>query len=309
MSNVLLGWDIGGTKCAVVLGEGSVEGGARVLRRDVFATAETVSPEATMERLAQLSETALAAHGLNAGRVLRLGVSCGGPLDSRSGRVLGPPNLPGWDDVPLVAWAEKRLGIPVQIQNDANACALAEWYWGAGRGCDSIIFLTFGTGMGAGLVLDRRLYAGRSDLAGEVGHLRLAEDGPEGFGKRGSFEGFCSGGGISRMLEMRNGAKRTAHEIFTAAAQGDPNAHAVVEECGRRLGQGLSVLMDLLNPERIIIGSIFARQRDVLWPLARAVIERETLPATRACCEVLPAQLGESLGDMAALGVALYERE
>ena len=133
MNNILLGWDVGGTKCAAVLGAGSIEGGVRVLQRDVFPTAETVTPEATMERLARLNEAALKSHGLDAGRVLRLGVSCGGPLDSRSGRVLGPPNLPGWDDVPLVAWAEKRLGIPTQIQNDANACALAEFYWGAGR--------------------------------------------------------------------------------------------------------------------------------------------------------------------------------
>ncbi len=307
MDNLLLGWDIGGTKCAAVLGAGSIRDGVRVLHRDVFATAETSSPEATMERLSQLSENALRSRGLDTGRVLRLGVSCGGPLDSRSGRVLGPPNLPGWDDVPLAAWAGARLGIPAQIQNDANACALAEWYWGAGRGCDSMIFLTFGTGMGAGLVLDGRLYAGRTDLAGEVGHVRLAEDGPEGFGKRGSFEGFCSGGGISRMMDMRTGRARTAHEIFADAAQGDVDARAVVAECGRRLGQGLSILIDVLNPERIVIGGIFMRQRDVLWPIAREVIERETLPAARACCEVVPAGLGESIGDLASLGVALHE--
>ena len=307
MGELILGWDIGGTKCAAVLGTGSIKEGVRVLHRDVFPTAETVTPEATMERLAQLNEAALKARGLDVRRALRLGVSCGGPLDSRSGRVLGPPNLPGWDDVPLVAWAQKRLGIPAQIQNDANACALAEWYWGAGKGCDSIIFLTAGTGMGAGLVLDRRLYAGRSDLAGEVGHLRLADDGPWGFGKNGSFEGFCSGGGIARLSEMRTGVKRTAREVFEDAANGDAGARAVVEESCKRLGQALSLLIDILNPERIVLGSIFVRQRDVIWPIAREVIERETIPAARAVCEVVPAQLGEALGDLAALGVALYE--
>ena len=306
MSNVLLGWDIGGTKCAVVLGTGSIRDGVQILHRDVFQTSETKSPEATLERLAQLSESSLRTFGFNTNQALRLGVSCGGPLNSRSGRVLGPPNLPGWDDVPLVAWAEKRLGIPTQIQNDANACALAEWYWGAGRGFESIIFLTFGTGMGAGLVLDGRLYAGQSDLAGEVGHLRLAEDGPEGFGKRGSFEGFCSGGGISRMSEMLTGVKRSAHDVFIDAERGDVGAGAVVEECARRLGQGLSVLIDLLNPQRIIIGSIFVRQRDALWKIAHEVIKQETIPEAMRCCEVVPAQLGESLGDMASLGVALY---
>ena len=308
MSNILLGWDIGGTKCAAILGVGSIQEGVRVLRRDAFPTAETVTPEATMERLAQFSEAALRAHGLNAGRVLRLGVSCGGPLDSKSGRVLGPPNLPGWDDVPLTAWAEKRLGVPAQIQNDANACALAEWWWGAGRGCDSIIFLTAGTGMGAGLVLDGRLYAGRTDLAGEVGHIRLGDEGPWGFGKNGSFEGFCSGGGIARLSEMRTGKTRTAREVFEDAAKGDVGAAAVVEESCKRLGQALAILIDVLNPERIILGSIFVRQRDVIWPIAREVVEREALPGAVRCCEVVPAQLGESLGDLAALGVALYER-
>ncbi|MCL1887388.1 MAG: ROK family protein [Kiritimatiellaeota bacterium] len=307
MGNVLLGWDIGGTKCAAVLGTGSIQEGVRVLRRDVFPTAETVTPEATMERLAQLNEAALAARGLDTGRVSRLGVSCGGPLNSRTGRVLGPPNLPGWDDVPLTTWAEKRLGIPAAIQNDANACALAEFWWGAGKGCESIIFLTAGTGMGAGLVLDGRLYAGRSDLAGEVGHIRLADDGPWGFGKNGSFEGFCSGGGIGRLSEMRTGVKRTAREVFEDAAKGDAGARAVVEESSRRLGQALSIFIDVLNPDRIVLGSIFVRQRDVIWPIAREVITREALPDAVACCEVVSAQLGEALGDLAAMGVALYE--
>ena len=163
--------------------------------------------------------------------------------------------------------------------------------------------------MGAGLVLDRRLYAGRTDLAGEVGHIRLADDGPWGFGKCGSFEGFCSGGGIARLSEMRTGVKRTAREVFNDAANGDAGARAVVEESCKRLGQALSIFIDILNPDRIILGSIFVRQRDVIWPIAREVIEREALPGAVCCCEVVPAQLGEALGDLASLGVALYERE
>src|SRR5690606_32139356 len=128
-----------------------------------------------------------------------IGISCGGPLDSRSGRILGPPNLPGWDDVPIVEQIRDRYGVPVALQNDANACASAAGKYAARRGCRHIVFLTFGTGMGAGLILDGRLYSGTNDLAGEVGHLRLAERGPVGFGKAGSFEGFCSGGGIARL--------------------------------------------------------------------------------------------------------------
>ena len=101
--------------------------------------------------------------------------------------------------MPIVEELEKALGCRAFLQNDANACALAEWRYGAGKGSRNMLFLTFGTGMGAGLILDGRLYEGTSDLGGEVGHIRLAEDGPEGYGKRGSFEGFCSGGGIARL--------------------------------------------------------------------------------------------------------------
>jgi glucokinase len=128
-----------------------------------------------------------------------IGVSCGGPLDSRNGLILSPPHLPGWDGVPITKFLADRRGVPCFLENDANACALAEWYWGAGRAYRNLVFLTFGTGLGAGLILDGRLYRGTCNLAGEVGHIRLAEDGPKGYGKHGSWEGFCSGGGISRM--------------------------------------------------------------------------------------------------------------
>ena len=113
-----------------------------------------------------------------------------------------PPNLPDWDNVPLVEMTEKRLGIKTILQNDANACAVAEWKFGAGRGTRNMVFLTFGTGMGAGLILDGRLYSGTNDMAGEVGHIRLAPKGPLGYGKKGSFEGFCSGGGIADLAKQ-----------------------------------------------------------------------------------------------------------
>src|SRR5690606_15592063 len=132
-----------------------------------------------------------------------IGISCGGPLDSRRGVILSPPNLPGWDRIPVVEVFQQAFKVPVALQNDANAGALAEWLWGAGRGSHNMIFLTFGTGMGAGLILNGQLYSGTNDLAGEVGHIRLAPDGPVGYGKAGSFEGFCSGGGIKQLATDR----------------------------------------------------------------------------------------------------------
>jgi glucokinase len=218
---------------------------------------------------------------------------------------------------------EKAFHVPVRLQNDANACALAEWKWGAGRGSQNMIFLTFGTGMGAGLILDGKLYVGTNDAAGEVGHIRLAEDGPVGFGKRGSFEGFCSGGGIARLARIMieehwqqgqsvafcHDAKAlenlSAHHVFEAARRGDVVALEIVQICAKQLGRGLAVLIDVLNPQRIVIGSIFARQHDQLWPLAKIILQEEALDSSLAACQIVPAELGESIGDFAALATAL----
>lgn len=244
-----------------------------------------------------------------------IGISCGGPLNSKDGVILSPPNLPGWDNIEIVKLLQKKFGLPVAIQNDANACALAEWKWGAGKGSSNMIFLTFGTGLGAGLILDGKLYSGTNDMAGEVGHIRLEDDGPLGYGKAGSFEGFCSGGGIAGQAEMvlkhkfspnlSAGGNVTARDVCLAASKGDAVALEILENSGRHLGMGLSILIDVLNPERIVIGSIFTRCGEYLEPAAQTVIARETLSAARNVCSVVPAELGEQIGDFASLSVAL----
>lgn len=317
----LIGHDIGGTKCAVILGRTNGED-VDLLRRIQFPTAGEGGPEAVMERLEAETRTMLSDAGLETADLKAIGISCGGPLDSRRGLILSPPNLPGWDAVPIVERFTGRFGVPVGLQNDANACALAEWRWGAGRGVRNMIFLTMGTGMGAGLILDGRLYSGTNDLGGEVGHVRLMEDGPVGFGKAGSFEGFCSGGGIARQAQkaaeecLRRGEpcafcgsladleSVTAQSVAEAAEQGDRLALHIYEEVGRALGRGLAMLIDILNPERIVIGSIFARRTEMLWPSARQVIEAEAIPMAAEVCRVVPAALGERIGDYASLSLA-----
>ena len=180
----IIGLDIGGTKCALSVPAGP-DGVREVVR---FATTDV---RGTLDRL--FAEVA----ALAPSRDTVFGVSCGGPLDSARGLILSPPNLPGWDRIAICSLLTERFGGRAFLMNDANACALAEWQFGAGRGCQSMMFLTMGTGMGSGLILDGRLYEGVSGNAGEVGHMRMAADGPVGYGKAGSFEGFCSGGGIA----------------------------------------------------------------------------------------------------------------
>lgn len=323
--NFLLGFDVGGTKCACILGAAAPDGSLEILEKVKFPTGEAASPRACLERMAELGAGLCARRGISLEAVRGCGVSCGGPLDSRRGVILSPPNLPGWDEIPAKAILEAKLGRPVTLQNDANAGAVAEWKFGAGRGVRSMAFLTFGTGLGAGLILDGRLYSGVCDSAGECGHVRLAPVGPVGFGKAGSFEGFCSGGGIAQLAAMRAreqlqmGRKVAwcasldelsavnAKTVGDAAEAGDPLALAVYGECGAYLGRGLAVLIDILNPELIVIGSIFARSESLLRPAMERSIAAEALPEAAARCRVVPAVLGEAIGDYAALSLALLE--
>src|SRR5579872_455891 len=195
----ILGLDIGGTKCAVVL----VNARMRMVDRISFPTRPQRGWKAVLKQLFDTIDEITARNRLIPGSIRKAGISCGGPLDSRRGLILSPPNLLGWKRVPVVRLLKRKLGCPVRLENDANACAVAEWKFGAGRGCRNLVFLTFGTGLGAGLILNGRLYRGANDMAGEAGHIRLSAKGPVGYGKRGSFEGFCSGGGLARMTGVR----------------------------------------------------------------------------------------------------------
>ncbi|MDL2293532.1 ROK family protein [Ruminococcaceae bacterium OttesenSCG-928-D13] len=320
-----LGLDIGGTKCAVLLGSDKpgVDKDGFVLDRQAFATA---GPAETLDKAGRIAAGMLAGRGISLEDVTGLGVSCGGPLDTALGRIKGPPNLCGWDDVPVANILREKLGVPVRLENDANACALAEWHFGAGRGNRNMIFLTFGTGLGAGLILDGRLYAGTSGMAGEVGHLRLSAFGPVGYGKAGSFEGFCSGGGIAQLAQSmvrerhQRGEKPalcptpeelpllTAKTVGDAAEAGDALAREIYTVCGEYLGRGLAVLVDILNPEVIVLGSIFQRSEGLLRPAMERVLRQESLPHARNVCRVAPAGLAEAIGDYAALSLALANR-
>ncbi len=289
----IIGIDIGGTKCAV-----SVLRGGRVEEVDRFPTADYA---ATFARFRKTVE------GLSPGVDVAFGISCGGPLDASRGVILCPPNLPGWTNVTIVRDFADVFGGRAFLMNDANASALAEWHFGAGKGCRHMVFLTAGTGMGAGLILDGRLYEGATGDAGEVGHLRLRLDGPLGFGKRGSFEGFCSGGGMARLaLEM--GWPRpevTLKDVAEAAAKGDALALEVMRVAGERLGEALALLVDTLNPERIVLGGYFPRCSKLLIPAMERALAAEALPGALAACRILPAELGETIGSHAAVAVAL----
>lgn len=312
----ILGFDIGGTKCAVITAEWDGEN-ITLLKKEKCATDLNIPPYEMINKLISMADEIIE------DKPDAIGISCGGPLDSKKGVIMGPPNLTGWDNVEIVKQIENHYNVPTKLQNDANACAVAEWKFGAGKGKNNVIFMTFGTGLGAGLILDGKLYSGTNDNAGELGHIRLDNFGPIGFGKSGSFEGFCSGGGIAQLgytmalekvqmgeypLYFKKGYTQndvTAKTIADAADMGDETALKVYTTCGEYLGKGLSIVIDLLNPEVIVIGSIFARSHNLLWEPAKKVIEKEALSISSKVCEVVPALLSEKIGDYAAVATAL----
>ena len=310
---MIIGIDIGGTKCAVILGDENVN----IIEKVIFPTSDV---SATLDRIyLEVSKLAKKAD------CRAIGISCGGPLDEKRGVILSPPNLPGWDKIHITDELDKRFGIPAYLCNDANACALAEWKFGAGKGYDNMVFFTFGTGLGAGLILDGKLYSGACGMAGEAGHIRLSKNGPIGYGKPGSFEGFCSGGGIAKLgreaarRALENGRPfafaKTEEEIESITTKllaerayaNDKDAEKIFKKSAKRLGEGLSVIIDILNPEAIVIGSVYTRCESLMRDTVLRVIEKEALRESASICKILPAKLGDSIGDIAALTVAMRE--
>ena len=292
-ADTLIGVDIGGTKCAVC-----AAAGGEILDRRQFPTVG--APEEVLGTFAVFMEELRDEYG----KFAAIGISCGGPLDSGQGLILSPPNLPGWDKVPVNEFFEKKFNVPVFLQNDANACALAEWRHGAGRGARNMMFCTMGTGFGCGLILDGRLYEGTNGNAGELGHVRLENDGPVGYGKKGSVEGFCSGAGIERISEKMLGKRVSAKDLAVAARKGNEKAVEIYRKVGAKLGKSLAIAVDFLNLERIVIGSIFARDSALIREEMERVMREECLECSLSVCSVLPAELGDGIGDWAALTVA-----
>jgi len=317
MEKNLLGIDIGGTKTAVIYAREEPKD-IEIIEKMVFPTTNF---DDTLDNIFSHLRQIMEKNKLKSNNTHAIGISCGGPLDSRLGIVMSPPNLPGWNNIPIVSMINERLQIPCALQNDANACALAEWKFGAGKGTKNMIFLTFGTGLGAGIIINGELYSGTNDNAGEVGHIRLADFGPVGYGKAGSFEGFASGSGIAQLAKMKLNEKYqmgesvcwcsrddiikvSAQIVAENAQKGDSLAQEIIGISAKYLGLGLSILIDILNPECIVLGSIYARNENLFKPIMESILQTEPLHISRQVCQIKPAKLGESIGDYAALSIA-----
>jgi glucokinase len=296
-----LGLDIGGTKCAAVLGTAA----GHIVDRVEWPSLALRGPGPMLDDLFNHAHPLIE----RGGSVRSVGAAIGGPLDATRGIIYSPPNLPGWDAVPLKAVIERRLGLPARVEHDAAACALAEYRWGAGRGASRLVYLTCGTGFGAGFIIDGTIYRGAGGRSIEIGHARYRDDGPSAFGKRGSNEAYCAAEALGRLAAWRFPSRwptpPASKEIADLATAGDADALAVVELNARAVGDVCAMLGDLLRPDVILLGSL-ARYLGSGWVDAvRERVRQQVLGDTAAGCRIEPAGLGTKLQDCSALAVAI----
>jgi glucokinase len=307
----VLGIDIGGTKLAV----GVVDTDGRILARGETPTLATEGPSRVLDRTVQLAKDTLGRAGIAMGAISRVGLACAGPVDREKGLVLNPPNLPGWTRVKLVEHFERELGCPAILENDANAAALGEFRFGAGRGAQSLVYLTVSTGIGGGIILGGRLWHGLKDGAGEVGHMTLAPEGPLcGCGNRGCLEALASGPAIARQARKALGSERpsrlreiqdiTAADVSRLAQEGDAVASEVWEHALAYLGLGVAALITILAPERIVIGGGVAEAGDHFFEPLRLHVRRRVRLVAVESVPILPAALGRDVGILGAAAVA-----
>ena len=317
MDSYIVGIDIGGTKLATVVADGT----GTILKKIRKPTSAERGPHHAVECLLEMVEQTIRLAELKRENISGIGVSCGGPLDTKTGVVYSPPNLPGWDAFPLKESIEAEFHVPTIIENDANASALAEWRFGGGRGYNYVLYMTMSTGIGGGIVANGQIYHGANDSAGEVGHQILLPDGPLcGCGQRGCLEALCSGPAIARrarevireqpntaILKLADGeiAQVKSEHVLEAARTGDSLAMSLMEETGYYMGWGIANLVNILNPEIVLIGTIAVAAGDLLLDPIRRTVADMAMQRPAEAVKIMPADLGDAVGDLAAISLVM----
>ena len=317
MNSHVIGIDIGGTKLATVVADKD----GNILQKVRKLTESEKGPRHAVELILSMVDEVLDLAGLRREDISGIGVSCGGPLDTKTGIIYSPPNLPGWDALPLKEMIESEFHIPTVIENDANASALAEARFGGGRGYDYVLYMTMSTGIGGGIVANGEIYHGANDSAGEVGHQILLPDGPLcGCGQYGCLEALCSGPAIARraqeaiaaqphtgILALADGqidSVRSEH-VLQAARDGDALAIALVEETAYYMGWGIANLVNILNPEIVLLGTIAVAAGDLLLDPIRRTVTEIAMQRPLEIVKIMPAELGDAIGDLAAISLVI----
>ena len=319
LEQLVIGIDLGGTKIHTAL----VDGSGRIVLHDHRETQASEGRQAVLNRMLAASRRIKAQAEAAGTPVAAVGIGSPGPLDVTQGVVLNPPNLPGWNGVPLKRLIEEGLGLPAFLENDANAAALGEHRFGAGRGVAHMIYVTAGTGIGGGLILDGKLYHGAAGMAGEIGHMTILPNGPLcGCGNRGCLEAMASGRAIAQRAQERltravparmaalvagDPQRITAELVTEAAKQGDDEAQEILSEALSYLGIGMANLVNLFNPQLIVIGGGLTNLGETLFDTVRRAIDRHALAGPAQAVRVMPAELADNVGVLGAAALALMQ--
>jgi glucokinase len=265
-------------------------------------------PAAVLPELFDLGRRAVAASGLSWSHVGAIGIGAGGPLDAGRGILVAPPHLPGWHDVPVVELAEREYEREATLENDATAAAAGEHRWGAGAGTRNMVYLTISTGVGGGVVVDGRLYRGATGNGGELGHVTVDWRGRRcrGCGRRGCLEAYVSGTSIAERA-AEAGLEATAEEVAAAASAGEPLASAVWEETVQALACGLTSIVNLFEPELVVVGGGVSRAGEQLLGPVRERVRADAMRPAAEAADIVVSAFGDRVGVVGAAAI-VYDR-
>jgi glucokinase len=313
--------DLGGSKIAAAI----ISPEYKLSAREYHPTLASEGVTPVINRIASAVEQITAASGTALSQTRGISIAAAGAIDHKRGTVTLSPNLPGWRDVPLRDTIQERLGSRTWLINDANAAALGEHCLGAGRGMDNLIYLTIGTGIGGAIIIDGRLYTGACGSAGEIGHMTIDTNGPKcECGNTGCLETLASGRAIARaaiqrissgerssLAELTDGklTNITAREVAIAARQGDPLAASVINNAAAYLGVGMVNLVNIFNPEMIIVGGGVASLGDLLLNPVRQLVRERAFPVSSAAVRIVTTELGRDAGLLGAARFAFEPAE
>lgn len=314
----LVGIDIGGTKICVCLG--NIKGEIFVSKR--IETQPLKGSKNAIAAIQKLIQELLDSQDLSIRDIEAIGISCPGPISRRQGKILNPPNLPGWENTLLVKEFIEKLHTPTFMNNDANAGALAEWIFGSSKRVDNLVYMTLSTGLGGGIIANGQLLQGASDTAGEIGHYILQIDSPlMTGGLHGTFEAYCGGLSIALqvqkeireknvktvILELADGKVETIQmtHIIEAVKKNDEYALSIWNAFLERLAQGVGILLMVLNPDAIILGTIAVHAGDLLLKPLKQLLPKYAWPEPISVCSIEPTILGPKISELSGLAVAI----
>jgi glucokinase len=311
----VLAIDLGGTKMIAAI----ISHPPQIIARDYSLTLAHEGPEAVTGRIFSAIDRLLNAKHMASSQLLCISIAAAGAIDTEGGLVTSSPNLPGWYDIPLREIISSKYKVDTILINDANAEALGEHQLGAGKGVSNLVLLTVGTGIGGGIIINGRLYTGATGSAGELGHTTIDVNGPKcSCGNIGCWETLASGRAMAReaisrishgeksvLTDMVKGEieKITTEKIDKAARRGDPLALEVISKTATYLGIGMVNLVNVFNPELIIVGGGVAKMGELLLEPARQVVRERAFRLAAGAVHIVPAQLGEDGG---VLGAAIF---